>query len=364
MAPPKSPWKKANHNGAEGPVLLGPISPAVESNPSLSSATNYAQEQDEEIEVLKAIYMDDYEEVAVKRTWNKNTDRAFKVRIRSISDPETSLVLSIKTSATYPKTLPLLYVEDADFLRLSARKLLDHLLRVKPPTLLGEVMVHTLASDIQELLDDVVQTRDHRGTLPSLEDERAVQEAAAEQQAFEEEAQRQKRHEEQAVEEARLLQQLVENERKRQEEQHKRKSRALSDKTLSPSIPGLIPNSPDTVCFDHAMEIDPGIVFNAVRLGTEIHAGRVTDVTVATPIANNSNKVLLVVKRFTVSPSKPMTSPTKQESRLKRDIHTLENELGILKKLRFPSIMSVLDYRIETDNGWDITILTEFANAG
>jgi len=74
MAPPKSAWKKANYDGAKGPVSLGPTPPVVESKSGLPSATNYAQEQDEEIEVLKAIYMDDYEEVAVKGAWNRNTD--------------------------------------------------------------------------------------------------------------------------------------------------------------------------------------------------------------------------------------------------------------------------------------------------
>jgi len=364
MAPPKSPWKKANYDGTRGLVSPEPTSPVVESKFRLPSATNYAQEQDEEIEVLKAIYMDDYEEIAVKGAWNRNTDRAFKVRIRSISDPETSVVLAVKTSATYPKSLPLLNVEGAELLRPSARKSLDHLLRAKPPTLLGEVMVHTLASDIQDLLEDVVQTRDHGGTLPSLEDERAVQEAAAEKQALEEEAERQKRQEEQAAEEARLLQQMVENERRRQEEQQKRKSRALSDKILSPSVSGPVPSSPDIVWFDHAIDIEAGVVFNGVKLGTEIRTGNVTDVTVATAIASHPTKILLVVKKFTASPSESVNSSTKQENRLKRDIQAIETELSILKKLRYPSIISVLDYKIETDNGWNITILTEFGNAG
>ncbi|KAK3044263.1 hypothetical protein LTS18_001757, partial [Coniosporium uncinatum] len=157
---------------------------------------------------------------------------------------------------------------------------------------------------------------------------------------------------------------MVENERRRQEEQQKRKSRALSDKILSPSVSGPVPSSPDIVWFDHAIEFEAGVVFNGVKLGTDIRTGNATDVTMATAIASHPTKSLLVVKKFTASPSESVNSPTKQESRLKRDIQAIETELSILKKLRYPSIISVLDYKIETDNGWNITILTEFGNAG
>lgn len=67
---PKSPWKTSKEkNDFKAPTQgSAPRTPAGDS-------FNYAQAQEDEVEVLKAIYMDDYEEVEVKNAWSVSTLR-------------------------------------------------------------------------------------------------------------------------------------------------------------------------------------------------------------------------------------------------------------------------------------------------
>lgn len=59
---PKSPWNKKSH------VNTDAQNAGVQAAPP---AINYAEVQEDEIEVLKAIYMEDFEEVEVKGAWSK-----------------------------------------------------------------------------------------------------------------------------------------------------------------------------------------------------------------------------------------------------------------------------------------------------
>ncbi len=76
MIPPASPWtrttkdvqdsKSTNQPSGKGPSKgLQSSQSAATIGPSL----DYAQKQDEEVDVLRAIYMDDFEEVDVKPAW-------------------------------------------------------------------------------------------------------------------------------------------------------------------------------------------------------------------------------------------------------------------------------------------------------
>ena len=71
---------------------------------------NYAEVQAEEVEVLQAIFMEDYEEVETKSAWSKTTDLRFKLKLRAYSDAESFVVLTAQLTATYPKSAPLLEI--------------------------------------------------------------------------------------------------------------------------------------------------------------------------------------------------------------------------------------------------------------
>lgn len=73
MAPPKSPWNKPLTNASK--VQDPGKSPAPERKsknavPTAPPADTNSAAQEDEIEALKAIYMDDFEEVEAKGAWH------------------------------------------------------------------------------------------------------------------------------------------------------------------------------------------------------------------------------------------------------------------------------------------------------
>ena len=73
----------------------------------------------------------------------------------------------------------MLSLENATQLRQKTRQKIEKLIKFKPKELLGEVMIHDITTSIQDILEDEATARENEETLPSLKEERAVQEAAA-----------------------------------------------------------------------------------------------------------------------------------------------------------------------------------------
>jgi translation initiation factor 2-alpha kinase 4 len=211
--------------------------PSAAANPSTDNATkedgtiptttNYEEQQSEEQEALRAIYgEEDYEEVETKSAWSKHSDRAFRLRLRKVlpSDEEVSLVLFVKLTATYPKTLPTITLESPNGIRNKTQKAIEKLLKSKPKELIGEVMIYDIATAIQDILEDEASFKEKGQALPSLEEERVVQEAEITKLAKKQEEQDLKKKQEEKAEEDRVLQQMVETEMQKRREM-KRKSR-------------------------------------------------------------------------------------------------------------------------------------------
>ena len=202
MAPktPKTQLQKVklnNDGGATSPKNV----PSTEMG-SLGNQVNYAEVQNDEVEVLRAIYMEDFEDIEVKSAWSKTTDRAFKLKVKSFSDDDTWIILVVRLTSTYPKTLPIIKIEGLDSLHARTQSRINRIAERRPAEMLGEVMIHTIASEIQDALEDAVQARE-QGVLPSLGDERAIHEAAASLQAQEQEEADIKREQEAKAEEDR-----------------------------------------------------------------------------------------------------------------------------------------------------------------
>ncbi|KAK5131739.1 eukaryotic translation initiation factor 2-alpha kinase, partial [Cryomyces antarcticus] len=334
---PKSPWNKnnANQKSNKHGSHVSAVSPT-------KGKINYTEVQDEEIEVLRAIYMDDYQDVETKVAWSTTSERAFKLRLRAFSDVDTSVVVSVKLTATYPRTLPLLNVEELDNLRPATCQNIKSLIVSRSKELLGEVMIHAISTEIQEILEDAVQTREH-GALPSLEEERAVHEAALNENARKQEEDEVKRKADAKADEDRVLKQMLDQELSRRESKQRNK---------------LTPRRVRTDANDlHFSEN------NTKRLAK----GPITEVFVVlssalqdSPALTAGENASLVLKRACVTPHQ------------KQMITTLENELEALKKLRHPSVVRILDYAIEKSEAggepaseqWEIRILTDYANKG
>lgn len=75
MAPHKTPRNKKHHQNvfaANGNSAMGAASPIEDLSPGGHSET-YEKAQEDEREVLKAIFMDDYKEVEAKGAWSVST---------------------------------------------------------------------------------------------------------------------------------------------------------------------------------------------------------------------------------------------------------------------------------------------------
>lgn len=294
---PKSPWKKPaqGHSQHANPTKQ-PVAP---SEPAGGSHVDYAQVQAEEIEVLQAIYMDDYQEVATKGAW-KTSDKAFTLRLKASSDDNVYLVLAVRFTATYPKSLPLLSLEDNRQCNADILSKVDTVTREKPKELVGEVMIHEIAAAILDILEDAVQRRDkdHERSkmVPSLEEERARTEAVAAHLAQEEQARLRKLELAAKAEEERGLEDLVHREMRRLKEAKDRRERG--SEVPDPGSKSVTYNR-NAIDFQRRISLQE-TDFSAVDTLVNIRNGPVTAVYTAQPVTTSvvaTSQSTLVVKK-------------------------------------------------------------------
>ncbi|KAJ4367032.1 eukaryotic translation initiation factor 2-alpha kinase [Neocucurbitaria cava] len=366
MAPHKTPRNKkhqqnvfaqnGNHgNGTTSPVDENlPIRPPMVSQPS----ETYEKAQEDEREVLKAIFMDDYEESEAKGAWSKTTDRVLRLKLKSFSNDDISVTLCAKITATYPKSLPTLTLEDGSKLRKSTWDKLRRLLKTRPKELTGEVMIHEIATAIQDILEDEIAVRENDGAFENLDAERAVQEAEAAEVAKQQEEELRKKRDEEKAEEERVLQQMVSDEMRRKDLMAKRKNRASG---ITPTSYFPSEASANTVSFDRAVFLqheDTMVDCSTVEGLIPFRTGPVTEVQLVKPVGS-AIAITLVLKRARVGGGNSAAGP-----QLKKAIMEFEEEMEEIKKVRQTAIMTVLDFKIEhlPGSGWEINVLMEHAN--
>jgi translation initiation factor 2-alpha kinase 4 len=238
--------------------------------------------------------------------------------------------------------------------------MLQTLLKTRPKELLGEVMIHDIATAIQEILEDEVAVRDNDGTYENLEEERAVHEAAAAESAKQEEEELQKRQDEEKAEEDRVLQRMVSDEMRRKENMVKRKNRVSGINTTSYFS---IEKNASHVSFDRKVMLqhDDAMVDCSVVEGLlPFHMGPVTETLLVKPVGAIS-AITLILKRARVGGGNSAAGP-----QVKKAIMEFEQEMEDVKRLRQSAILTVLDFKIEhlPTSGWEINILMEQANKG
>ncbi|GAB1736813.1 hypothetical protein NU219Hw_g8841t1 [Hortaea werneckii] len=320
---PKSPWNKKSTvttNGHKAPAGEQAALPGID----------YDEVQTDELEVIKAIYMENFEEVERKSAWSKIAERSFKLRITSFSDEETFVVLSVTFTATYPRTAPLLDIAGLDKFHERTQKRIRNIIDRRPREMLGEVMIHNIASEIEEAMEDAVSAR-QRGTLPSLEEERENAQEVANALAKEAEEAEARRQREVAEEEERLLKQMVDEELSRRD---KRKSLKAS------SVPAVQATSgkADTVSFDQPATL---------HMGSDV--AEFTTVTVVGSLSQKRDEQLYLGRPHVVEPSAHALVAVKKitSSKSRDEIVQIETVLEAISKLRQPHILGLLAFRVE-----------------
>ncbi|EMC97155.1 hypothetical protein BAUCODRAFT_32896 [Baudoinia panamericana UAMH 10762] len=304
-------------------------------------AFNYGEVQAEEVLALQSIYMDDFEDVKSKSAWSK-TDRSFNLRLRAFSAPDASVVLSVRLTATYPKSAPLLDVSSLDGFHERTQKRVRNILASRPKALLGEVMIHEIASEIQDALEDAVSAR-QQGTLPSLEEERVTADDLATEHAKEAEEAERRLHRESQEEEDRVLRQMADDLVQRRDKRKPAKEVRDIDATVMEDI----------LDFEQVAEV---IVSSEVAQFSKVALCGSTTVgaeELARPVVSHKNVPLVAVVKTTITGSREMTMQT-------------ESTLELVRKLRHPGILGLLAFRVDKLHGDTsrVTLCTEHADRG
>ncbi|KAK2174433.1 hypothetical protein NP493_803g00021 [Ridgeia piscesae] len=142
--------------------------------------TDYREEQCNEIEALESIYPDELTVVS-------NHPYCFKITISSQNDDDdtenASCVLQFCLPAKYPDEAPVVEVEEYDNIEDSYITDLTDFIKEQAEENLGEVMVFTLVSAVQERLTDLVEAAE-RERVEEIE-RKEKEKHAAEQKKFE-----------------------------------------------------------------------------------------------------------------------------------------------------------------------------------
>ncbi|THC97276.1 hypothetical protein EYZ11_003224 [Aspergillus tanneri] len=360
---PRAEKKKKKQFGLDSSSFVSPV----------VAPTNYQEIHQNEVEALRSIYSDDFEEVQHRRSaWQQSSDVAFKLHLRASSNPDVHVELLVELPTTYPKTYPNLSLENLDDLRQGARSRIQDIICNKPRTLLGSEMIYELAVSIQDVLEDVAEARAQDKDLPSLEEERMEQEAAANQRAELERQEELRKQEAATAEEERALQQLLEDKIRERTKARvsRRKSRVPGmdsdeDTDVVESIPGAISFDPPLVMTDRD---GVPLVFRAVYGKTLLQSSLGKETFTVRPVTPETrpHAPLLVLKEVSLDEKELEPLAFREKMR------TSEDKLEALKRLRHPNLVEFVGFKIyrpldpldSHDHFWKVYLLVEHANKG
>ncbi|KAI4287854.1 MAG: hypothetical protein L6R35_002883 [Caloplaca aegaea] len=329
------------------------------------SGTNYAEIQNDEIEALRSIYMEAFEEEEAKvGAWNTTSDRAFRITLKPTDRENDTMTLTVHASfpATYPKTLPKLSLSFSEAFRHGSRAEAEDVLKAKPRRLLGSEMMFEVTTSLQDLLDQAAQRRVH--DVPALDQERANQQAVVTQQAKEKQEEKRKEKHQANIEEEQYLAEMVEKQKTRDE---RRREKLQSMTSRAPDSVAV----PDVVRFDQPACIkDPQgneLVIDSVYGKILFREGPVTKIWLVRHIgAAEGSSFFLVLKTCQI----PSSS---EEALLKKHIQSLESKLDGLTHLPVhQNIIHPLAFKINrsqssemsANQGWTISVLMQQAGKG
>ncbi|KAK2787365.1 hypothetical protein FQN52_007269 [Onygenales sp. PD_12] len=368
------PHKHKKHNAQKNGSLTGEKKENLLGSPAAASATNYKEIHENEADALRSIYATDFEDVEVRRAaWHQTSEVTFKLRLRASSNPDVRVDLLVSLPATYPKTVPNLTVEGLDDLRRGAKSRIQDVIETKPKALLGSEMIYELAVSIQDILEDAALAQAEDKDIPSLEEERIVQEAAAIQQAEEEKQKELRKQEEATAEEERALQILLEGKIKQRQRAKELVSRRKSKTVFEDT--GLLESTEDgsgTITFDSPLVMNDyeerPITFRSVFGKALISTARHKETFTVRPLVpgNGSHAPLLVLKELFIQEKESGGPNSRQE------IRSSEEKLEILSRLKHPNLVDFIGFKIyrPLDPGsslpstWHIYTLFEYANKG
>jgi translation initiation factor 2-alpha kinase 4 len=320
--------------------------------------TDYTGIQQGEYDALESIYGDDFDKIENKGPWGAISNHlAFRLRLKAYSNADINVQFTIKFTATYPNSVPIIALENTNGLRGQTLKQIKSILDSYPKENPGREIIFDIASAIDGKLQEEAEYREQDDARPGLNEERAETEAIASKLAQDEQLHKIKTQELEKLEEDRALHALVSQEVHRREEGAKRKFKSESGEPSHTRYPDVEAIDFDrTITYSHERSTYSFRSVSATM--SRIAQGPVTGVFSTLPLllpqTGGSVVPTLVVKQCVL----PEAEKTK--------IQELEKELEALRKLGgAESVLSFLDFRGASGAaGWELTILLEYANRG
>lgn len=280
--------------------------------------------------------------------------------------------LRVSLPATYPKTLPNLALEGLEDLREGVCSRIQNVISTKPKDMLGSEMIYELAISIQDILEDAALVQEGDKDIPSLEEERMVQETVTLQLAERKRQDELRQQEEKAAEEEKELHTLVKDrlKQKRVKEQvMRRKNKGnFEDELHSESTD----DGRETVTFDPALTTRDregrALTFRTVYGKSLISSADHKETFTVRPVVpgNAAKAPSLFLKEIFISEKDSRVTDIRQR------ISNSEEFLEILRRLHHQHIVEFIGFKIyrpfgpyeHHDNTWHIYTLFEFADKG
>ncbi|KAG0224647.1 hypothetical protein BGW42_004971 [Actinomortierella wolfii] len=338
--------------------------------------------QQNELEALRAIYMEDYQPITIPSAW-KMIPTTPEFRLHLLPQEESlkryvSVDLRVKFTKTYPRTIPDLKVENPRGLSGAQVQELSKLVPAKARELIGQEMMYEIAYFIQEYITQNNSTLfvKHKSFHEQML-QRVEQTTKDEQErAIEEKTRQQELEMEAAMNENRTLDQKIREDLMRKEElikEERRKQKELKfkqdfvdggyDGRRGGGAGGYGLDSV-TVNFETPIMINPedsqAPAFRSVTRGSCLFRDLLSATYTATPCnytarpLSSSDVPFLLMRTFEIDAQHYSTHLGKKK------LQDVEKELSRLKLLRHHNLVPILESRLErTQQGWNLHVLTE-----
>ncbi|KAL9026896.1 MAG: hypothetical protein Q9196_004508 [Gyalolechia fulgens] len=289
----------------------------------------------------------------------KTGDRAFRITLKPTDGEHDDIALTFKVSfpATYPKSLPKLSLSFGEGVRASIKAEVEEVLRTKPRTLLGSEMIFEITTSLQDILEHAAQNLVQ--DVPTLEEERANQQAVVTWQAKKVQEEKRKLQHQASVEEEQYLAEMVERQKAREERRRDRVQTGTCQEPKASFMHDIIHLDQSAILKDPAgNEIVVGSVYGKVFF----REGPITRIWLVRHVgASECSGFFLVLKECYIPASG-------DDILLKKQIQTLELKLEALTQLAIhPNVARLLAFKIERAEvsersevtGWNVSILLE-----
>jgi translation initiation factor 2-alpha kinase 4 len=312
----------------------------------------YAEAQENEVEALSAIFAEDFQDHVTTNAWNKSKEHAYNLVVRCPSDPDETVTLSVKYTATYPKTEPILKLQGLEKFHQRTQERIRTIVTTLPKQFIGgDVFIDAIAYEIQDALEEAIAAR-KEGTLQSLDAERASAADVAhahERESREAEARRiaeeeQERQRKRAIELDQQLKKL-----------NMRQSRPASESTE----PSTGSNAPEVITFDQ-----PG----KISIGNDTQS--FTKVTITGLLSRH--RTYLGTPNVSTTANLPyaalplVTVKRKIVQKKRADIIELENVLNKARLISHQNLLNVLTYLIrkKDDLRSEVVLCRQYSDRG